>query len=138
MAPFTFNADTEKEATMKGLHTTWSDLKKAHLVVITTNKVTFSQDLGKYLDNRVTMWKSIHDAKAKLKPTDTSQLAAFRAKLNSLKSNAKSGHTVVAAYYTVIKRLNIPTAKHAYVPMDKALLACEKAFQYDINYAESM
>ena len=138
MPAFTFNADTEKEATMKALHTNWSGLKKSHAVVLTTNKLTFTKNLGKYLDNRVPLWKAVHDAKAKLNPADKSQLAAFRTKLNALKSNAKTGHAVVAAYYTSIKKLNVAATKQAYVGLEKALLSCEKAFQYDENYADSM
>ena len=138
MPAFTFNADTEKEATMKGLRTTWSDLKKSHAVVISTNKISFSQDLGKYLDNRVPLWKAVHDAKAKLNPADKSQLAAFRTKLNALKSNAKSGQSVISTYHTSVRKLNVTATKHAYEALEKQLLSCEKAFQYDINYAESM
>jgi len=138
MPAFTFNADTEKEATIKGHHTKWKELKTTHQVVLKTNSISFNDNLGKALDNRWTYWKAIHEAKAHLNVADKSQLAAFRTKLNTLKSNAKTGQQTVAAYHKQIQKLNVAATKPQFQVFDQALVQMDKAFQYDINYAESI
>jgi len=135
---FTYNAETEKEQTIRALRPKWAALKETHKAALTANKITFNDNLGKALDNRAALWKAVHDAKAKLNPADKSQLAAFRTKLNALKANAKTGHTTVAAYWTSVRKLNVAATKPAYTALDKALVEMDKAFTYDQNYADNM
>ena len=138
MPAFVYNANTEKETTLKELHTDWNDLKKAHAVVIKQANINFNKNLGKILDNRVTLWKAVHTAKDTLDKTNTSQLAAYRAKLNALKSNAKAGVPIVAAYVTLVRKLNVATTKHAFVPLERQLVNIDKALKYDVSYADNM
>ena len=148
MPAFVYNADTEKEATIKKLHEDWDDLKKTHAVVISTNKIAFNRNLGKVLDNRVTLWKAVHALKDPLEKTlrdsdadpkvKKDQLTAYRAKLNALKANAKAGQPIVAAYFTAVRKLNTTATKHAYTPLEAQLVRIDKALKYDGLYADNM
>jgi hypothetical protein len=138
MPTFVHNEAIEKAENIKKLNTNWKELKEKHKDAVTANKIAFNKGLGKLLDNRVGLWKSVQDAKAKLDKTDKIQLALFRVKLNALKSNAKSGHTVVAAYWTSVRKLNVAATKAAFTDLDRALAGLDKAFRYDEGYADSM
>ena len=148
MPAFVYNAETEKEATIKKLHEDWDDLKKTHAVVISTNKISFNRNLGKVLDNRVALWQKVHTLKDGLQTTlrDTDiedkkkkeQLTAYRAKLNALKANAKAGLPIVAAYFTAVRKLNTTATKHAYTPLEAQLMRIDKALKYDGLYADNM
>ncbi len=138
MPAFVYNANMEKEATLKALHEDWDDLKKTHAVVISTNKIAFNRNLGKVLDNRVAQWKIVHAAQDNFDKTDAKQVAAFRTKLNALRANAKAGQPIVTAYFTAVKKLNTATAKHAYTPLEQQLVRIDKALKYDMLYADNM
>jgi len=138
MPAFVFVEANEKEATIKQQRVNWQGLKTKHDAAIKAAKVSFSQDLGKYLDNRASLWKAVHDAKPKSNTPSTSELSNFRSKLNALKTNGQSGHSAVASYFTAVRKLNVAATKTAYEELERALVTFDKLFLYDESYADSM
>ena len=102
----------EYQAKIRG---NWKGIKTKHAAALKAKKISFNEDLGRLLDKRMPLYKTVRNWKA------GGSLAPVKAAFKSIGSNAKEIETVVKSYKLKIKGLGDPAEKELRAALDDIL-----------------
>ena len=107
--------DRIQPAYQAAIHTKWKTLKTKHDGALKAKKIDFNKGLGRLLDKRLPLYKTVRDWKA------GTSVSAVAASFKSIGTNAKEIETVMKAYKLKIVGLGNPAEKELREALDDIL-----------------